>query len=79
MYVMVGEASVKEITPKGVKDLDCILVSGETRDGTVLAIMTPYVKDSNQIQFGNTKWFEDKKQIDSFAQIYMFKGIFGSL
>ena len=77
MYVMIGEASVKEISPEGMKSLDCILVSGEAKDGTVLAIMTPYIKENDIIQFGETEWIDKKEQLGSFAQMNMFKGIFG--
>jgi len=76
LYVMVGEATMTEISPEGTKRSDCVLVSGKTRDGTVLAIMTPYTKENNNFQLGSSRWIDKKDQLDSFAQTNMFKGIF---
>jgi hypothetical protein len=74
---MIGDANVTEISPDGtMKRLDCVLVSGETRDGTVLAIMTPYFRENGNLQLGNSQWFNSKEKLASIVQANMFKGIF---
>ena len=41
--------------------------------------MTPYTKENDIIQFGETKWVDKKEQLGSFAQMNMFRGIFSDI
>ena len=73
LYVMVGEASVREISPQGAIQRDCILITAETRAGEKLIAMTPIVKDGRLITFEKTNWMDVK---GNEYQFNLLKGIF---
>ncbi len=76
LYVMVGEASMTEISPEGMTRQDCILLSGETREGDKISIMTPFTKLDNVVDFKEPIWSNEKENPGSISQFTMFKGIF---
>jgi len=78
-YVMVGEARMREIPFDGsVEQVDCILVTAETRLGERIVVITPIKREGNSIQFGKTTWKDDQEQLQKYAQFNLLQGIFGN-
>lgn len=73
LYVMVGEATIREISPKGQVQRDCILITGETRSGEKIVGMTPIVKAGGAVRFAETDWMDTN---GAESQFNLFRGIF---
>ena len=71
MYVLVGEATIREISPRGQVQRDCILITGETRSGEKVVGMTPIIKAGGAVQFAETNW-----SAGEVSQFNLLRGIF---
>jgi len=73
LYVMVGEATVREISPKGQVQRDCILITGETRSGEKLMAITPIIRTGGVVRFAETNWMD---ATGAESQFNLLRGIF---
>ena len=73
LYVMVGEATIREISPRGEVQRDCILITGETRSGERLVAMTPIIKTGGAVKFAETNWMDT---VGAESHFNLLRGIF---
>ena len=73
LYVMVGEATIREISPRGEVQRDCILITGETRSGERLVGMTPIIKTGGAVKFAETNWMDT---VGMESHFNLLRGIF---
>ena len=73
LYVLVGEATIREISPRGQVQRDCILITGETRSGEKVVAMTPIVKTGGAVKFAETNWMDT---IGAESHFNLLRGIF---
>ena len=73
LYVLVGEATVREISPRGQIQRDCILITGETRSGEKVMAMTPIIKTGGVVKFAKTNWMD---AVGTESQFNLLRGIF---
>ena len=73
LYVTVGEATIREFSPRGQVQRDCILITGETRSGERVVAMTPIIKAGGAVRFEKTDWMD---ATGSESQFNMLRGIF---
>ena len=73
LYIMVGEATIREFSPEGQVQRDCILITGETRSGEKVVAMTPIVKAEGAVRFEDTNWMDATGAENQFN---LLQGIF---